>query len=166
MVTPTEVQQEYLGTSADLEQVPPSLGIDSGEGTASIEALGEQATSGETAPDTESRKKYYNAKAAFWKMMRWVVPIAITTAMAFYIYMLTSITRPIGKMQSDVEYLLKGNAELDNKIEKLPSDMLRSTGKTVEKIEADIENLRQEDAKVKMEIEKVRKEMETGKRDR
>jgi hypothetical protein len=69
-------------------------------------------------------------------------------------------------MQSDIEYLLKGDAELDNKIEKLPGDVLINIGKAVEKIEADIKNLREGDAKMNMEIEKLRKEMESGKRDR
>jgi len=165
-VTPAEGQQEYLGTSADLGQVRPSLGIDRGTGTASMEAIGELGISGEIAPDTVSRKKYYNAKAAFWRIMLYVGPIAVATVVVFFIYMLTSVTGPIGKMQADIEYLREGNAELDNKIEKLLGDMVRNIGKTAEKIEADIENLREEDAKVNMKIEKLRKEMESGKRDR
>lgn len=160
--TPAEAQQQYLGTSADLEQVRPALGIDAVTGTGSMEALAGQAIFGETTPDTQSRKKYYNAKAAFWTTIRWVVPIAVVIIVAFFIYMLTSVTGPIGRIQADIEYLRKGNVELDNKIEKLPEDMLRGIGKRVEKIEEDIEDLREGDEKVNMEIEKLRKEMEKG----
>ncbi len=165
-MTPTEEQQEDLGTSAELKWIRPAFGMDRETGTGSMEALAEEGISGEMPADAVSRKKYYNAKAAFWRIMKYVVPIAVAMVVAFFIYMLSSVTGPIGKMQSDIEYLRKGNAELDNKLEKLPGDMLRSIGNTIDKIEADIENLRESDAKVNMEIEKMRKEMENGKRDR
>ncbi len=162
-----EGPEDFAGTSEGIGE--SRVGFATGRGTsagAEEVHVAKEEISGEVSADAVSRKKYYDAMAKFWKMMWVVVPIAIATVVAFFIYMLTSVTGPIGKMQTDIEYLRKGNAELDNKIEKLPGDMLRSIGKTVEKIEADIKNLREGDAKVNMEIEKLRKEMEIGKRDR
>jgi hypothetical protein len=54
-----------------------------------------------------SRGRCYEARAAFWKILMWIVPMFVAGAMAIWIYHLTRVTKPVVEMRKDIEHVMK-----------------------------------------------------------
>jgi hypothetical protein len=77
-----------------------------------------RSTQEKSGNDTKRSQIQVTTKADFLRVMKWVVPILLTIAVAFYIYMLTYLAGPVKENQTVIK-------QLHIEIERLREDKLR-----------------------------------------
>jgi len=77
-------------------------------------------------------------RTRFYRLMKWFLPLFLTTALAFYIYKTTQQVGPIEGLKAGMVYLREANSKSEAKIEDLQERVLRleETGRHAENVES------------------------------
>ncbi|MEX1014384.1 MAG: hypothetical protein WDZ80_04455 [Candidatus Paceibacterota bacterium] len=133
--TSTKTSSETSDKKEKIEKFPNSRISDRSTGIDSDDE--EDISGGEDfmlTPTERSRKKFFDQKASFFRVIKWGVGILLTlfgiiaTVLAiFYAYNISNIAEPIGGIKVEIEYLKKDNKDakdrlinLENRVNILP----------------------------------------------
>ena len=82
----------------------------------------------------EKRERYYKAAGDFWIFFKYLIGLAVPILVALLIYYFSSIARPIGAMEANIENLQNSNKDFQQKVDNLQIELTKD--------QIEIENLK------------------------